>query len=216
MRHRLDPRAGELRLHRRPAARRPPLHRSPAHSASPPRCSTTSTARRSISSTTTTASTANRWSCRAKFPNLLVNGSDGIAVGMATDIPPHNLREVCQGLDHAHRRPRDLARTNSIEIIPGPDFPTGGMIMGRQGIIDGYSHRPRQDHAPGPGRDRSRREGQVAEHHHHAKCRSRSRANRLCRGDRRAGQGRAHQGHQRHPRRIERPQRRAGRVWSSN
>ncbi|MBY0456509.1 MAG: DNA gyrase subunit A, partial [Gemmataceae bacterium] len=73
-----------------------------------------------------------------KFPNLLVNGSDGIAVGMATHIPPHNLREVCKALikliDEPHASLADL-----IQIIPGPDFPTGGQIMGRQGIIDAYS-----------------------------------------------------------------------------
>jgi DNA gyrase subunit A len=74
----------------------------------------------------------------SKFPNLLVNGSDGIAVGMATHIPPHNLREVCQALikliDEPHTSLAEL-----IEIIPGPDFPTGGIIMGRQGILDAYS-----------------------------------------------------------------------------
>ncbi|MBM3979378.1 MAG: DNA gyrase subunit A [Planctomycetes bacterium] len=74
----------------------------------------------------------------SKFPNLLVNGSDGIAVGMATHIPPHNLREVCKGLvaliDNPHTSLHEL-----IEIIPGPDFPTGGVIMGRQGILDAYA-----------------------------------------------------------------------------
>ncbi len=74
-----------------------------------------------------------------KFPNLLVNGSDGIAVGMATDIPPHNLREVCDGLHRADRRPGHRRSRELIEIIPGPDFPTGGIIMGRQGIVDAYS-----------------------------------------------------------------------------
>src|SRR5262249_54349191 len=71
----------------------------------------------------------------ANFPNLLVNGSDGIAVGMATHIPPHNLREVCKALikliDEPHTSLQEL-----VEIIPGPDFPTGGKIMGRQGIFD--------------------------------------------------------------------------------
>jgi DNA gyrase subunit A len=73
-----------------------------------------------------------------KFPNLLVNGSDGIAVGMATHIPPHNLREVCRGLVKLIDEP-DATLSELIEIIPGPDFPTGGQIMGRQGIIDAYS-----------------------------------------------------------------------------
>ena len=73
----------------------------------------------------------------AKFPNLLVNGSDGIAVGMATDIPPHNLREVCDGLIRLIEQP-GISLQELLEIIPGPDFPTGGVVMGRQGIIEGY------------------------------------------------------------------------------
>jgi DNA gyrase subunit A len=73
-----------------------------------------------------------------KFPNLLVNGSDGIAVGMATEIPPHNLREVCNALIAVIENP-DIGLAELIQIIPGPDFPTGGIICGRQGIIDGYS-----------------------------------------------------------------------------
>jgi DNA gyrase subunit A len=74
----------------------------------------------------------------SKFPNLLVNGSDGIAVGMATDIPPHNLGEVCDAairlIDEPHLSIMDL-----METLPGPDFPTGGIICGRQGIVDAYS-----------------------------------------------------------------------------
>jgi DNA gyrase subunit A len=73
----------------------------------------------------------------SKFPNLLVNGSDGIAVGMATEIPPHNLREVCDGLIKIIDDP-DVTVDQLIEVIPGPDFPTGGIICGRQGILDGY------------------------------------------------------------------------------
>ncbi len=74
----------------------------------------------------------------SRFPNLLVNGSDGIAVGMATDIPPHNLREVC---DAAIRLIDDPKATvlDLMESLPGPDFPTGGIICGRQGILDAYS-----------------------------------------------------------------------------
>jgi DNA gyrase subunit A len=74
----------------------------------------------------------------SKFPNLIVNGSDGIAVGMATSIPPHNLREVCDGLIKLIDNP-DVSLLELIDTIPGPDFPTGGIIRGRQGIIDGYS-----------------------------------------------------------------------------
>ncbi|AMV22989.1 DNA gyrase subunit A [Gemmata sp. SH-PL17] len=73
-----------------------------------------------------------------KFPNLLVNGSDGIAVGMATHIPPHNLREVCTALTKLIDEP-DATLADLFQIIPGPDFPTGGQIMGRQGIVDAYS-----------------------------------------------------------------------------
>jgi DNA gyrase subunit A len=73
----------------------------------------------------------------SKFPNLLVNGSDGIAVGMATEIPPHNLREVCDGLIRLIDDP-DATVEQLMEVIPGPDFPTGGIICGRQGILDGY------------------------------------------------------------------------------
>lgn len=72
-----------------------------------------------------------------RFPNLLVNGSDGIAVGMATDIPPHNLREICEGLIRLIDNP-EMTLQEILECIPGPDFPTGGIIMGRQGIIEGY------------------------------------------------------------------------------
>jgi DNA gyrase subunit A len=74
----------------------------------------------------------------SKFPNLLVNGSDGIAVGMATDIPPHNLREVCDAIIKVIDEP-NVALPDLLAIIPGPDFPTGGIICGRQGIVDGYT-----------------------------------------------------------------------------
>ncbi|MDR2453441.1 MAG: DNA gyrase subunit A [Bifidobacteriaceae bacterium] len=77
----------------------------------------------------------------ARFPNLLVNGSAGIAVGMATNIPPHNLREVAAGvqwhLDHPDA-PRDELLEALIERIPGPDFPTGGLILGAKGIKEAY------------------------------------------------------------------------------
>ncbi len=74
----------------------------------------------------------------AKVPNRLVHGSDGIAVGLATHIPPHTLREVCKALVKLIDEP-DATLADIIELIPGPDFPTGGIIMGRQGIIDAYS-----------------------------------------------------------------------------
>jgi DNA gyrase subunit A len=73
----------------------------------------------------------------AKFPNLLVNGAGGIAVGMATNIPPHNLGEVVDATIALIDNP-SLSIDQLIEIIPGPDFPTGGLILGRQGIRAAY------------------------------------------------------------------------------
>ena len=73
----------------------------------------------------------------AKFPNLLVNGSQGIAVGMATSIPPHNLNEVCDALIHLISNP-EATVDDLMEHITGPDFPTGGLICGRKGIVEGY------------------------------------------------------------------------------
>lgn len=72
-----------------------------------------------------------------KFPNLLVNGSEGIAVGMATEIPPHNLREICNALIALIDQP-EISFLDLLALVPGPDYPTGGIIMGRQGIVDGY------------------------------------------------------------------------------
>ena len=73
----------------------------------------------------------------ARFPNLLVNGSNGIAVGMATNIPPHNLSETidatCMMLDNP-----DITTEELMTALPGPDFPTGGIIMGKKGILDAY------------------------------------------------------------------------------
>jgi DNA gyrase subunit A len=73
----------------------------------------------------------------SKFPNLLVNGSTGIAVGMATNILPHNLNEVCDALIKLINTP-ETGIDELCEIIPGPDFPTGGIICGRGGILQGY------------------------------------------------------------------------------
>ena len=73
----------------------------------------------------------------AAFPNLLVNGSAGIAVGMATNIPPHNLGEVIDAICMMIRDP-DIALNELMKVLPGPDFPTGGFIYGRQGIREAY------------------------------------------------------------------------------
>ncbi len=73
----------------------------------------------------------------AKIPNLLVNGSSGIAVGMATNIPPHNLKEVIDGARHLLANP-DCSIDELIDFIPAPDFPTGGLIYGIAGVREGY------------------------------------------------------------------------------
>ncbi|MEL7264794.1 MAG: DNA gyrase subunit A, partial [Planctomycetota bacterium] len=73
----------------------------------------------------------------SKFPNLLVNGANGIAVGMATSIPPHNPTEVCDALIALVDNPQ-MTLDELMEIIPGPDFPTGGIICGRSGVKRGY------------------------------------------------------------------------------
>jgi DNA gyrase subunit A len=72
-----------------------------------------------------------------KFPNLLVNGGSGIAVGMATNIPPHNLGEVCDGLIYLVKHP-NASLDKIMEFIPGPDFPTAGYIFNKPGIRDAY------------------------------------------------------------------------------
>lgn len=73
----------------------------------------------------------------ARFPNLLVNGTTGIAVGMATNIPPHQLGEVIDGVLAVSKDP-EITTAELMEIIPGPDFPTGGLILGRSGIRKAY------------------------------------------------------------------------------
>jgi DNA gyrase subunit A len=73
----------------------------------------------------------------SRFPNLLVNGSSGIAVGMATNIPPHNLSEVIDGVVALSKNP-EITTEELMEFIKGPDFPTGGLILGRAGIRDAY------------------------------------------------------------------------------
>lgn len=74
----------------------------------------------------------------SRFPHLLANGSSGIAVGMATNMPPHNLTEIIDGVLAMIDNP-DITISELMKLIPGPDFPTGGIIMGTQGIRDAYS-----------------------------------------------------------------------------
>ncbi len=73
----------------------------------------------------------------ARFPNLLVNGGGGIAVGMATNIPPHNLGEVIDAVQHVLDNP-EATSDDLMQFVKGPDFPTGALILGRSGIIDAY------------------------------------------------------------------------------
>jgi len=73
----------------------------------------------------------------SRFPNLVVNGAGGIAVGMATSIPPHNLGEVCRALVRLIDSP-DVTMGELLQIVPGPDFPTGGIVMGRESLARGY------------------------------------------------------------------------------
>jgi len=73
----------------------------------------------------------------SRFPNLLVNGGQGIAVGMATSLPPHNVREVCDALIHLTNHPEATVE-DLMRIVKGPDFPTGGLICGRKGLVEGY------------------------------------------------------------------------------
>jgi DNA gyrase subunit A len=77
----------------------------------------------------------------ARLPNLLLNGSAGIAVGMATNIPPHNLREIAAAIDFLienYDNIDDISVEKLMEFVPGPDFPTGGMIIGKEGIVQAY------------------------------------------------------------------------------
>jgi DNA gyrase subunit A len=73
----------------------------------------------------------------SRIPNLLINGSEGIAVGMATKIPPHNLREICDALIGLVKNP-EMTDKEVLKIVPGPDFPTAGFIYGREGIQEAY------------------------------------------------------------------------------
>jgi DNA gyrase subunit A len=78
----------------------------------------------------------------ARLPNLLLNGSSGIAVGMATNVPPHNLRELCAALVYMidqYEHVDEILAEDLMKFLPGPDFPTGGVIVGREGIMDAYS-----------------------------------------------------------------------------
>ena len=103
----------------------------------------------------------------ARFPNLLVNGGSGIAVGMATNIPPHNLREVISATV-AYIDDPAIDIEGLMKHIKGPDFPTAGLILGRDGIRDAYATGRGQDPRPGQGPHRADRPGQGGDHRHRA------------------------------------------------
>src|SRR6202021_2892285 len=91
-----------------------------------------------------------------RFPNLLVNGSQGIAVGMATNVPPHNMGEVIDAAIHVLHHP-EATPDELMEFVKGPDFPTGAQILGRQGILDAYR--------PGRGSIKLRAAAEIDESH---------------------------------------------------
>ena len=168
-------------------------------------CSTISTRTRSISPTTTTVRAQEPSVLPARFPNLLVNGAGGIAVGMATNIPPHNLGEVIDGCLAFIDNPA-ITSEELIEIIPGPDFPTAPLILGTRRRARGLYHRARLDPAALPPRDRGRpRRPPLDRADQHPLS---GRQVRPGREDRRGRQGQADRGRLRHPRRIQ-PQGRA-------
>ena len=138
----------------------------------------------------------------ARFPNLLVNGAGGIAVGMATNIPPHNLGEVIDGCLALIDNPA-ITSEELIEFIPGPDFPTAPLILGSAGSRAAYttgrgSILQRCRHTIEEGR--GDRQSIVLTSHPLP-----GRQGRPGREDRRRGQGQADRGHLRHPRRIQPP-----------
>ena len=126
----------------------------------------------------------------ARFPNLLVNGSSGIAVGMATNIPPHNLRETI-GAVTAFIDDPDIDVEGLMKHIKGPDFPTGGIILGMTGHPRGLRDRPRTGAAPGPRAHRAAQAGQGGDRGHRAALHGQEgRRRRAHPEDRRPGQAR--------------------------
>ena len=102
-----------------------------------------------ISSQTLMRQSGSRWYFHPDFPIFLVNGTSGIAVGMATNIPPHNLREIIGAvvkiIDNIVEEQRDTTIEELLEIVKGPDFPTGATDSGQKRDRGGISYRTRQD-----------------------------------------------------------------------
>ena len=204
--------AGQLRLARQRPGRGDTATPSAGCSRWPWRCCATSTRRPSTSSRTTRATPVEPVILPARIPNLLVNGSEGIAVGMATRIPPHNLREVAAGvtwaLDHPDATDEELLE-ELIKAVPGPDFPTRGADRRPRRHRGRLPHRPRLDP---DARRRHRRGGRQGPHdpgRHRTALPGEPRQPR--RVDRHPGQGGQGRRHRRHQRRVLRPHRHAHR-----
>ena len=144
-------RPGQLRLGRRRPGGGLPVHRGPADPHRGRRCSRTSTRTPSTSSPTSTTGCRSRRSCLRKIPNLLVNGSSGIAVGMATNIPPHNLREVAKAVDAAGRRTPTPRSPTFASTSRAPTSRPAATSTAREGIRGGVRDRPRAGHHARPG-----------------------------------------------------------------
>ena len=202
-------RPGQLRLGRRRSARRLPLHRVPHGAASAASCSPTSTRRPSTSSRTTTTRSWSRRSCRRAFPNLLVNGAAGIAVGMATNIPPHNLGEIIDATIALIKNP-DITDRRADRDRPRPGLPDRRLHLRPQ-------RHPRTPTSTGRGAILMR-----GAHHHRGAPEDRPQVDRRHRDPLPGQQGaliekiaelvrdKKHRGHHRHPRRV-RPRRHAHR-----
>ena len=140
----------------------------------------------------------------AKFPNLLVNGSTGIAVGMACNLLPHNVREICHAIVRVIDKP-DVELPELLEIVPGPDFPTGGVIRGRDGIIDGY--RTGRGRVNPPGQDPHRGDQGLQAVRRHRRAALRRHPPEHHRGRRRGREEGPDQGRVGHQRRVRPPAR---------
>ena len=119
----------QFRLDRRRSARRDAVHRVPADADRPDAAERAPRADRRLPAELCLDRPRSRMVLPAQFPNLLVNGASGIAVGMATNIPPHNLKEVCNALDRACWTTASCRWSGCSKYIQGPDFPTGGVIL---------------------------------------------------------------------------------------
>ena len=188
-----DRRPGQLRLDRRRQRRGDALHRVPARQDRGRTARPTSTRKRSTSCRITTARNASRRSLPSKIPNLLINGSAGIAVGMATNIPPHNLAEVIDGCLALLRRPETTV-DELIELIPGAGLSDGRNHLWPRGCARGLSHRPRPSRHARQDAFRGDRQGRAQRDHRRraAVPGEQARAARAHRGD---GQREAAGGH---------------------